>query len=219
MRITIARRGSALWEACAELARTRYARDYGARIEPTPDCFIALRPADGPDGAPLACAGLTHGGTRGLLIENYFGGPADRVVAEHTGEHCEPTALLEIGPLASIEAGAGLALMRMLPAFCWCNGASFALCTITRPLSAMLARIGIGFTPLAPATEDLLPPEQQGRWGTYYATDPIAGYVDLRHFGAEISERAELGYHMAVTWGQRTQDARRTPAVATAGAR
>jgi hypothetical protein len=213
MRITIARRGSALWEACADLARTRYARDYQARIEPAPDCFIALSPDERPSAAPLACAGLTYGGTRGLLIENYFGGAAADVIAERVGEGCEPTGLVEVGPLASIEPGAGLALLRMLPAFCWCNGAEYALCTITRPLSAMLARIGIRFTPVTPARENLLPPEQQGRWGTYYDTAPIAGYVDLRHFGAEISERAELGYHMAVTWGQRI------PATATAGAR
>ena len=213
MRITIARRGSALWDACADLARTRYARDYQARIEPAPDCFIALSPDEHPGAAPLACAGLTYGGTRGLLIENYFGGAAADVIAERVGEGCEPTGLVEVGPLASIEPGAGLALLRMLPAFCWCNGAEYALCTITRPLSAMLARIGIRFTPVTPAREDLLPSEQQGRWGTYYDTAPIAGYVDLRHFGAEISERAELGYHMAVTWGQRT------PVTATAGAR
>ncbi|MFI1657823.1 thermostable hemolysin [Streptomyces sp. NPDC020472] len=210
MRITIARRGSALWEACADLARTRYARDYQAHIQPTPDCFIALSP-DESGAAPVACAGLTYGGSRGLLIENYFGGSASDAIAERVGEDCEPTGLVEVGPLASVEPGAGLALLRMLPAFCWCNGAEYALCTITGPLAAMLARIDIRFTPMAPAREDLLPPEQQGRWGTYYDTAPTAGYVDLRHFGAEISERAELGYHMAVTWGQRAPE--------TAGAR
>ncbi|MEU8616242.1 thermostable hemolysin [Streptomyces sp. NPDC048623] len=219
MRITIARRGSALWEACGELARTRYARDYQARIAPSPDCYIALS-ADGSDGSdgsdaavPLACAGLTYGGSRGLLIESYFGDVAADVITERVGERCEPTALVEVGPLASMEPGAGLALLRMLPAFCWCNGAAYALCTITPALSRMLARVGITFTPVTQAREEQLPPEQHGRWGTYYDTEPVAGYVDLRHFGAEISQRAEFGYHMAVTWD------RRTPADATAGAR
>ncbi|MFI9172195.1 thermostable hemolysin [Streptomyces lincolnensis] len=213
MRITIARRGSALWEACGDLARTRYARDYQARIEPSPDCYIALSPDGGPETAPVACAGLTYGGSRPLLVENYFQASAADTLAARADAVCEPTALVEVGPLASLEPGAGLALVRMLPAFCWCNGAEFIMCTITRPLAALLARIGIRFTPVTQAREDQLPVEQQGRWGTYYDTDPVAGYIDVRHFGAEISERAELGHHLAVTWRQ--------PAVlaATAGAR
>lgn len=213
MRITIARRGSTLWQACAELARDRYARDYQAHIAPSPDCFIALC-SDEDTEVPVACAGLTYGGERALLIENYLGGDAADVIGGRLDEQCERTGLVEVGPLASAEAGTGLALLRMLPALCWCNGAEFALCTITRPLSAMLARIGIKFTPVTEARENLLPPEQQGRWGSYYDTAPIAGYVDLRHFGAEIIQRAEMGYHLAVTWGQGEP-----AAVAAAGAR
>ncbi|MCT9080065.1 thermostable hemolysin [Streptomyces fulvoviolaceus] len=200
MRITIARRGSTLWEACGDLARTRYVRDYQARIEPSPDSYVALSPDGSSETAPVACAGLTYGGSRPLFIENYFGASAADTLTGRTGTACEPTALVEIGPLASVEPGAGLALVRMLPAFCWCNGAEFIMCTITRRLAALLARIGIRFTPVTQAREDQLPQEQQGRWGTYYDTDPMAGYVDVRHFGAEISERAELGYHLAVTW-------------------
>ena len=201
MRITIARRGSALWEACAEVARDRYARDYQASIAPSPDSFIALCSDAGAE-VPVACAGLTYGGERTLLIENYLGGEAAEVIGSRLGEHCEPTGLVEVGPLASVEAGAGLVLLRMLPALCWCNGAEFALCTISRPLSALLAKIGIKFTPVTEAREDLLPSDQHGRWGSYYDASPVAGYVDLRHFGAEIMERAEIGYHLAVTWGQ-----------------
>src|ERR1035437_10669335 len=197
MRIAIARRGSALWQACAELACDRYARDYQAHITPSPDCFIALCSDEGTE-VPVACAGLTHGGERALFIDNYLGGDAADVIGGRLGAPCERTGLVEVGPLASAEAGAGLELIRMLPALCWCNGAEFLLCTLTRPLSVMLARIGIRFTPMTEAREDLLPPDHQGRWGSYYDTAPIAGYVDLRHFGAEIMQRAETGYHLAV---------------------
>ncbi|MCI3275060.1 thermostable hemolysin [Streptomyces cylindrosporus] len=205
MPITIGRRGSALWQACADLARDRYERDYQARIAPSPDLFIALCASGmggGADVTPSACAGLTYGGKRRLLIENYLGDTAADVIGRRTGVSCEPTSIVEVGPLAAANEGSGLELLRMLPALCWCNGAEFALCTITRPLSVMLARIGVDFVPLADAREDLLPEEQRGHWGTYYDTAPQAGYVDLRRFGAEISQRAEMGYHLAVTWGQ-----------------
>ncbi|WP_369392353.1 thermostable hemolysin [Streptomyces sp. CG1] len=204
MRINIARRGSALWQACVDLARERYARDYQARIAPSPDSFIALcaDEAGGSDVVPLACAGLTYGGERSLLIENYLGDAAADVISRHTRTECEPAGLVEVGPLASSEPGAGLKLIGMVPALCWCNGASYLLCTVTKPLARTLARIGLQFTGLAEAREDALPPEQRGTWGSYYDTAPVAGFIDLRAFDAGINREAESGYHLAVTWGQ-----------------
>ncbi|MET7903016.1 thermostable hemolysin [Streptomyces sp. NPDC005355] len=206
MRINIARRGSELWQACVDLARDRYARDYQAHIDPSPDCFIALcADADGGGSlVPLACAGLTYGGTKDLLIENYLGGAATDILTERSGEKCELTDLIEVGPLASREAGAGRQLIRMVPALVWCNGAAYLLCTVTTPLARMLARIGIQFTGITEAREDSLPPAQRGRWGTYYDAAPVAGYVDLRAFDAGLNQQAETGYHLAVTWEQGT---------------
>ncbi|MFG2648490.1 thermostable hemolysin [Streptomyces sp. NPDC048436] len=205
MRINIARRGSALWQACTELAQDRYARDYGAHIEPSPDSYIALCSDEGIDANPLACAGLTygtHGTGRGLLIESYFGDSAADVISRHTGLECEPSGLVEVGPLASSEPGAGLELIRMVPALCWCGGAAFLLCTVTKPLARTLARIGIQFTGVDEARESALPTEQQGRWGSYYDTAPVAGYIDLRAFDAGINREADTGYHLAVRWDQ-----------------
>ncbi|MFZ3560392.1 MULTISPECIES: thermostable hemolysin [unclassified Streptomyces] len=208
MRINIARRGSALWHACVDLARERYARDYDARIAPSPDSFIALcadegeGKGSGSDVVPLACAGLTYGGERSLLIENYLGDEAVSAISQYTRTACEPAGLVEVGPLASSEPGAGLKLIGMVPALCWCNGASYLLCTVTQPLARTLARIGLRFTGLAEAREDALPPEQQGTWGSYYDTKPVAGFIDLRAFDAGINREAESGYHLAVTWAQ-----------------
>ncbi|MFC5722753.1 thermostable hemolysin [Streptomyces gamaensis] len=206
MRINIARRGSQLWQACVDLARDRYTRDYQAHIDPSPDCFIALC-ADADDSGclvPLACAGLTYGGTKNLLVESYLGAAATDILTERSGEKCEPTDLIEVGPLASREAGAGRQLIRMVPALVWCNGATYLLCTVTTPLARMLARVGIQFTGVAEAREDSLPLAQRGRWGTYYDTAPVAGYVDLRAFDAGLNQQAETGYQLAVTWEQGT---------------
>ncbi|MFE6165229.1 thermostable hemolysin [Streptomyces sp. NPDC056486] len=216
MRINIARRGSGLWQACADLARDRYARDYQAHIEPSPDSFIALctDEGNGSDVTPLACAGLTYGGERSLFVENYLGDAAAAVISRQTLAECEPTSMVEVGPLASSEPGAGLQLIRMMPALCWCNGASYLLCTVTKPLARTLARIGLQFTSVAEAREEALPHAQRGKWGTYYDTSPVAGFIDLRAFDAGINREAETGYHLTVTWGQEA-----SPATQTAGAR
>jgi hypothetical protein len=200
MSITIARRGSTVWRDCAELARLRYRKQYQATIAPSPDCFVALCDDEAGDPAPLACAGLTYGGGRSLLIESYLGDPAADVLADRTRARCEAADLIEVGPLASREVGAGLRLLPVLPALCWCNGATYALCTVTTALMRTLARSGIAFTVLAPARQDQLPAGQRGKWGTYYETSPVAGYVDLRPFDAAINKQAESGYHLAVTW-------------------
>lgn len=206
MQINIARRDTALWSACSDLAQERYRRDYQADITAAPDSFIALCAMEDGVEVPMACAGMTFGSARGLLVDSYLGRPAAEAIAAHTAAPCEPTSLIEIGPLASREAGAGLSLIRMVPALSWCNGAEFLMCTVTRSLARTLARVGIEFTALAPAREESLPAEQQGRWGSYYATEPLAGYVDLRHFAAQLSVRGDSGPHLAVTWGQTTTE-------------
>ena len=208
MGINIARQGSVAWQACVDLARERYERDYGADITPSPDCFIALS-ADGPgDPVLLACAGLTYGGSRPLLIENYLGGDAAQALARQVGGPCDSTDLIEVGPLASRQSGAGLALVRMLPALGWCNGAQFLMCTVTQSLARTLAQINIEFTAMAAAREDLLPSSQQGRWGNYYDAEPAAGFVDVRGFDARFSRSGEVGYHVAVTWGHELKPAK-----------
>ncbi|WP_349817068.1 thermostable hemolysin, partial [Frankia sp. Cppng1_Ct_nod] len=86
MRIRIARQGSALWRACIDLACERYTHDYGATITPSPDCFVALC-ADSADvpPAPLACAGLTYGGSEPLMTENYVGRHAVDILTDRSG--------------------------------------------------------------------------------------------------------------------------------------
>lgn len=208
MRITIARSGSALWHACVDLARERYALDYGAAIEPAPDGFVALcDEAAAGTGAPLACAGFTYGGSRELLIDNYLGAQAAAVLSARLGCDCQSTALIEVGPLASREPGSSLLLIRMVPALCWCNGAEFLLCTVTRRLAAVLKRVGLEFVPLAAARESALPPRLRGQWGTYYDTDPVAGYIDLRHFEARLRTQPDADPHLAVVWSARQNPA------------
>lgn len=191
MRINVARRGSVLWRECSRLARQRYARDYDATIEASPDCFIAsLDETEARTGGvtPIACAGITYGGAGPLLVDRYLGAPAAEVVAERTGSRCSVADLVEVGPLASTSTGPGLELLRLVPAMCWCHGAAFLLCTVTPALARTLDRLGFDFTPLAPATLSALPTDQRDRWGRYYETSPMAGYIDLRAFGLAFDQ-------------------------------
>lgn len=199
MRTSVARKNTILWQACADLVRDSYAKKYGAVTEPSPDYFIALC-EDGPDIAgPLACAGVTHAGARPLLVEHYLGSAAHEALTAFHGERVDPHTVVEVGSLAARSAGAGLGLVQMLPGFCWCNGAQFAVCTITQSLVRALARVGIEFVPLADARESDLPGELQGCWGSYYDTSPVTGFVDIRGFDAVLARSSSDGYRLLVT--------------------
>lgn len=204
MRLHIARQGSPLWHHCVELAQARYRSEYGAEIGPAPDGFLALTRETEEMAVPLSCAGMVHGVGR-LLVENYL--PEDDlldVLTERLGTRMDPSQVVEVGPFASSQAGAGLTLLKMLPALLWCNGAQLALCTATKSLRQAFQRVGIDFHPLVPATEEMLPEAGRGTWGTYYETGPVAGYVDLRDTAVEISREATgIGHGLAVNWGDR----------------
>lgn len=199
MRISIARRGKKLWSECAELASERYSRDFQANISPAPDAFIALTDG-GTENALLACAGLTFGGSSPLFIEGYFGNTAAETISRSTQVNCEPADLVEVGPLATRQSGAGLALVKLVPALCWCNGASFIVCTATLPLRKMLDRLGIQFIGVTDAKEENLSLERRGSWGSYYRATPVAGYIDLRRFDVDINRPTASPAHLTVAW-------------------
>ena len=200
MRITIARAGSPLWQACGDLARERYAIDYGAAIDPAPDAFVALCDDESAPGVPQACAGFTYGGSSGLLIDNYLGEPAATAMSHRLGRPVPPSGLIEVGPLVSRTAGAGMLLIPMVPALCWCNGGEFLMATVTRKLAVVLKRVGLRFVPMAVAREDALPASQRGRWGSYYQSGPVAGYIDLRLYEAQLRIVPDADPHLAVIW-------------------
>ncbi|WP_154760065.1 thermostable hemolysin [Amycolatopsis pithecellobii] len=187
-----------MWRSCVTVARERYRKDYQAEITPDPDCFIAAC-EDTPDGIrPTACAGLTHGGGRTLLSEHYLGSPPEQALAALFGEQVDPHTVVEIGPMAAA-GGGGVRLLTMLPALCWCQGAQFIVCTITELIARTVGRLGIEFVPMAEAKEHDLPVDLRHRWGTYYDTNPVTGYVDLRGYDAQLERQVDRTARLSVT--------------------
>lgn len=173
----------------ARLAQETYRQQYGARIDPSPDSFIVLTEGSGPGetGSPTgAVAGLTFARDSQLLSEHYLAGAAEEVLARHLDEQLDRSEIVEVGALASTTRGAGLHLVSLLPMLCWCNGAKAAICTVTHKLSLMLPRVNVAFVPLCRANESDLPAHLAGRWGSYYAAQPVTGYVDFRPFAQTL---------------------------------
>jgi hypothetical protein len=185
--LEIARRGSAQWQSSAGLARETYRREYGADIAPSPDAFAVLtKDLSSPDKAGshvTAVAGMTFASAGRLLSENYLDEAAEVVLARLLGQQLERSEIVEVGSLASTSRGAGMHLLSFIPMLCWCNGAKAVLCTVTERVGGALPLLGIPFVPIGRAFEDDLPAEQRGRWGTYYASQPVTGYLDLRYCG------------------------------------
>lgn len=146
------------------LVRETYSRAFGAQIDPASHQFLAETRAEG----PLAVLGYTRAGAEPLFLERYLDLPVEAMVAEAFGCAVSRGQIVELGNLAACNGWAAVKL--------WSRAANdlgaemeFAVATLTAPLRAMFARIGLPVTILAPARPT---PAEQARWGSYYEADP-----------------------------------------------
>ncbi|MDQ1018916.1 thermostable hemolysin [Streptomyces afghaniensis] len=201
----VARKESPLWRAAAQLTRNIYRTEYGAEIDPRPDLFGVLQRGAGEqgsvvDGAIDAAAGLTIGGERPFMADYYMDDSAESVLTSHLGVRLRRAQIVEVGPLASVTLGGGARLCSVIPGLARRNGARVIMCTVTARLGSLFSLLGIEFTPLAPAEESALPRRLQGGWGTYYASEPVTGYIDIRSVAPQLTA-PEPGLIRAATDG------------------
>ena len=183
MRIKLSRPKTPLWRACVDLVRKRYATEFGADVEPSPDAFLAVCSPES-DQVVAACAGITFASSRPLFSEKYLDEPIEQAIGRKFGAEPARARIVEVGSLASAVQGAGSELMRFTPLFVWCLGMEYILCTSTSTLSGALKRLNIPFTPLQAAERGRLESAQQSRWGSYYEAAPCAGVIPLNGLAA-----------------------------------
>lgn len=147
-----------------QLVRETYSRAFGARIDPASHHFLAENRAEG----PLAVLGYTRAGPEPLFLERYLDQPVEAVVGAVFGCTVPREQVVELGNLAACNGWAAVRL--------WSRAANdlgaemeFAVATLTAPLRAMFARIGLPVTALAIARPG---PDEAARWGSYYEGDP-----------------------------------------------
>lgn len=132
---------------------------------------------DGTDRGPRATLGYRDAGQGQLFLESYLDRPVEQLVSEAMGRSVERQAIVEIGCLAALPS---LALVRL-----WCQTAEelsasheVAVATLTRPLRAMFARIGLPLLQLVQADPAQI--QDARAWGRYYQLDPMVCAGDIR---------------------------------------
>ena len=153
--------------ASRSLVHRRYATMHGAAPAADYPAYLTV----GPQYAPRAVLGYRLAGEQALFLEAYLRRPIEEVLAERMGRPVARGRIVELGDHASECARATVLLWS--EAACKLGAqADFAVAVLTRPLRAMLTRLGADLTELAPARIEALGPRGAG-WGRYYEADPV----------------------------------------------
>ncbi len=145
------------------LARTAFARAYGARLdELAPDLLGFWR-----GGELVGVVGLRTATAGRLFSERYLESTLDVVLATALGRTVSRAEVCEIGNLAVPCPGEARAVYAALAIFLFGAGFRWLVCTAVMPLYHCLRRAGFGPIALAPAIPERLGPEAAA-WGSYY---------------------------------------------------
>jgi hypothetical protein len=148
------------------MIRQCYSQAYGARLDPLFGCY--LRHGESP--ARGAALGFERAGPDPLFLERYLDAPVETLVSVALGRGIARERIVEIGNFASGNAMAMVALWGIVVNDL-AGSSEVACATLTAPLRAMFARIGVPIVALAPARAERAGTDV-GRWGTYYRLDP-----------------------------------------------
>lgn len=151
--------------SAVDLVRRRFLEVHGAQVSPAYDRLLDVRESDG----SRAALGYRRAADEVLFLERYLAAPVEACLSAVVGRPVARTGIIEIGNLAAADPFAMIALWGMA-ANDLGSGSEFAVATLTAPLRAMFARLGVTLHELAPAgIEQVGQPEG---WGRYYDTDP-----------------------------------------------
>ena len=117
-----------------------------------------------------------------LFLEHYLDGPVETEIGARTGRPVARGSIVEVGNLASTDAGAARALIVAMTHQLHCQGLVWVTFTATRALLNSFARLRLAPSVLADADPARLG-QAQGAWGSYYATHPqvMFGNIGFGH--------------------------------------
>ena len=128
---------------------------------------------------PLAALAHRAASDGPLYLETYLTQPIEEVVSAALNEQIDRRAIVEIGCLAAEPTPALIQL--------WCEASvtlsadfRIAVATLTRPLRAIFAKLGMPITVLTTADPTRLSPGGGAEWGSYYELDPLVCAGDIR---------------------------------------
>jgi len=143
-----------------------YRSRYGAEIRHWAPSLVSL----GKGSSVTAAAGYRRA-SRPLFLERYLHDSVDALIAQRAGVRVSRSAIFEVGHFAAVP-GAGRALMIALGRHLSECGCTWVVCTATRELRVLFARMGVRTVELGPALASTLGAEA-ATWGTYYDHAPV----------------------------------------------
>ena len=143
-----------------------YRSRYGAEIRHWAPSLVSLG-----NGRSVTAAAGYRRASRALFLERYLHDSVDALIAQRAGVRVPRSAIFEVGHFAAVP-GAGRALMIALGRHLSERGCTWVVCTATRELRVLFARMGVRAVELGPALASTLGAEA-GAWGTYYDHAPV----------------------------------------------
>ncbi|SDC13139.1 Thermostable hemolysin [Sphingomonas sp. YR710] len=148
------------------LIRQCYRRAFDAVPAVGYDCWLQ----EGASDRHGAALGYRRADSTPLFLESYLDQPIETLASASLGREVPRTGIVEIGNFAAAD---GHAMIRLWAAAANDLGlaSEIAAATLTAPMRAMFARIGVPIRVLGPARADRLG-AAAARWGRYYKADP-----------------------------------------------
>ncbi|MEJ2409562.1 MAG: thermostable hemolysin [Novosphingobium sp.] len=148
-----------------QLVRRRFMEMHGACVRPAFGNYRRVERAE----QARAALGYRRADSEPLFLERYLDAPVEVAVSAATGKPTMRESIIEIGNLAADDAFAMIELWGSVANDLGAN-CEVAVATLTAPLRAMFARIGVPLFVLAPAAAARA--DDPEGWGRYYASDP-----------------------------------------------
>jgi len=187
VKIVIAQRGTPVWRESATLVSKVFMTNFGARVVPDPDQFIAYmgQDDDGRDEVE-ACIGISFVEKGPVFVERYLDAPIQDVLSAAAGQEVRREQVLQLGSVASIRNLAGAEIYRAMPLIQTCLGRSYAVMTMTNRSAALAKRLGLISHPLCEADGTRLGAEELADWGTFYDQRPSVRWGRLSEHSQQL---------------------------------
>ena len=143
-----------------------YRARYGAEIRHWTPSLVSLG-----SGRNLTAAAGYRRASRSLFLERYLHDRVEKLISQRAGVRVPRSAIFEVGLFAAMP-GSGRTLMVALGRHLSERGCTWVVCTATRELRVLFARMGVRAVELGPALASTLGAEAAA-WGTYYDHSPV----------------------------------------------
>ncbi|PCH69623.1 MAG: hypothetical protein COC12_09105 [Rhodobacteraceae bacterium] len=175
MTTELARRGTARWEAGAELIENVYDNQYGAVIPAHADEMIL---ATNQHGKIIAATGLRE--AKGdFFSQIYLNTPVEAAISKGLNLPVKRDEILEVVTLATATPTAILPLFAGVVIEGQARGKTYCMFTATSRLRQIFRKLKMELIELAPADPARM--DNAGDWGRYYATNPVVCAISAEH--------------------------------------